>query len=66
MEFAMMAAAERHGELIARLAAESAALRKAQMMGVARLPAADQARLAGDKSDVVAVADTPRLRMGQN
>ena len=44
----MMAAAQRHGELVADLAAERPALREAQVVGVGRLPAADQARLLGN------------------
>ena len=34
MDLAMMAPAQRHGELIADLAAERAVLREAQMMGI--------------------------------
>jgi hypothetical protein len=34
MRFAMMAAAERHGELIAHLAAKRRMLRKAQVVGI--------------------------------
>ena len=34
MDLAMMAAAQRHGELIADLATECAVLREAQMMGI--------------------------------
>ena len=45
---AMMAAAERDGELVADLAAERRCLRKAQMMGIGGPAAADEARLLGD------------------
>ncbi len=56
---------KRHGELVADLAAERPALREAQVVRVRRLAAADQARLLGDESDMVAVADPPRLRQGE-
>ena len=52
----MMAAAERHGELIADLHADGAGLGKAQVMWVGGLPAADETRLRGDKLKVVLVA----------
>lgn len=61
VQLAMVAAAERHGELIADLAPQRAALCEPQMMGVDRFAAADQARLFGDESDVVLVADASRL-----
>jgi hypothetical protein len=64
--FAMMAAAERDGELIADLARERAALGKAQMVGIAGPPAANEARLLGDVSDMVAVAQPARLGKGQH
>ena len=44
-----MAAAERHRELIADFETDCPRLGKPQVMGIARLPAADQARLRGDK-----------------
>ena len=45
MNFAMVSAAQRDRELVTGLAAERPVLRKAQMMGVAGLPSADQAGL---------------------
>ena len=66
MQFAMMTAAERHGELVADLAAERPALGKAQVMGVGRLAAADQTRLLRHKAHMVAIADAPRLGMRKN
>ena len=66
MDFAMMAAAQRHDELIADLAAEGAALREAQMMGICRPAAANQARLFGHELDVFLVAKAARLGMGQS
>ena len=45
VEGAMMGAAERDCELIADPAAQSARLHKSQVMGVATLPSADEARL---------------------
>ncbi len=61
----MVAAAERHGELVADFAAEGARLGEAQMMSIARLAAADQAGLLSDVPDVVAVTDPPWLRQRQ-
>jgi hypothetical protein len=45
MQLTVMAAAERHGKLIADLEAQGPGLRKAQMMRIGRLAPADQARL---------------------
>ena len=41
----MMAAAERHGELVADLKTDRPRLRKSKMMRIGRLPTADQTRL---------------------
>ena len=57
----MVAAAQRDGELVTRLAAKRPRLRNAQVMGIGGLAAADQARLVGDKSQMVLIADAPRL-----
>ena len=45
MQLPMVAAAERHGEFIADFATQGSGLGKAQMMRIARLAPADQARL---------------------
>ena len=58
----MMNAAERHRELVARLAAEGAGLKVPQMMRIGWLAAADQAGLLGDVTKVLAVAIAPRRR----
>lgn len=39
---------------------------KAQVMGIAGLPATDQARLPGYKAHMFAIANAPRLWVGQN
>ena len=65
MGFAMMAPAQRHGELIADLAAKRAVLGEAQMMGVCRAAPTNQARLFGHELDVLPVAKAAWLRMGQ-
>ncbi len=57
----MVSATQRHGELVADLAAERPALREAQVMGIAGLATANQARLLGHISDVIAVANPARL-----
>ena len=51
----MMGAAERHRELVARLAAERRRLHVAQMMGIRRLAAADEARLLRHEPQMVPV-----------
>jgi hypothetical protein len=61
VKLAMVAAAQRHSELIADLAAKRSGLRKPQVMGVARLAAADQAGLLRHMAHVVAIADSARL-----
>lgn len=65
MEFAMMSPAERDCELVADFASECSILGKTQMMGIARLPSADQAGLLGHKSHVVAIANAPQFGMRQ-
>lgn len=62
----MMAPAQRYREFVADFAAESLILRKAQMVGVARLTAADQAGLPSDKTHMVAIANAPGFRMHQD
>ena len=61
----MMAAAQRHGELIADLAPECAVLREAQMMGICRPAAANQTRLFGHEPHVIPVTNAARLGIGQ-
>jgi hypothetical protein len=65
MDFAVVTAAKRDGELVAGFPAQGPALSEAEMVGVAGLPAADQAGLSRDVTKVVAVADAPRLREGK-
>ena len=66
VELAMMSPAERDRELVADLAAERMVLRKAQVMGVARLTSADDASLLGHKPHMVPIANTPRLAVCQH
>ena len=65
MHLAMMPSAQRHGELVAGLAAERAMLREAKMMGICRPAPANQARLFGHEPDVLLVTKAPRLGVGQ-
>ena len=51
-------------ELITDLAPERPALGEAQMMGICRDSAADQARLLGHMADVVAIPNATRFRQG--
>ena len=61
----MMAAAERHRELVADLAAERARLRKTQMMRIRRRATANQAGLLHHEAKVLAVAKSAWLGMVQ-
>ena len=65
MNLAMMASTECDNPLVADLSSECAALGKAQMMGIGRCAAADEARLGRDKSQMILVANAPRLGMGK-
>ena len=62
MNFAVMPAAQRNGELIADFAAECGALRKAQMMGIGRVPATNKAWLPSNRFNVLPVANAARRR----
>ena len=62
VHLAMMSSTQRDSELIAGLAPERPTLREAQVMGVRRLPAANQARLVSDIPDVVTVTYAAWLR----
>ena len=66
VQLAMMSTAERHGELVADLEAETAGLREAQMVGIAGLPGTDQAWLFGDELKVVLIAVAAQLGKGQH
>ena len=63
MQLPVMTATERHSEFVADFSAQRTTLRKAQMVGVARLTAADHAALLGNKAHMLAIANTPRLGM---
>ena len=56
VNFAVMNAAQRHGELVAHLSAECARLGKAYVVRLAWLPPAHRARLPGDEAQVFLVA----------
>ena len=63
MDLTVVAAAQRHGELITHFSRERAVLREPQMMGIGWNAAANQARLFGHELDVVLVTKAARLRM---
>lgn len=65
VKLAMMGSAKRNGELIADLAAEGPAWGKSQMMGVGGATAAEQARLAGDKPQVLFAAPSWQMPEGE-
>jgi hypothetical protein len=60
MGFAMVAAAEWHGEFIADFAAKCGWLRESEMVGICGASAANETRLLGDRFDMLAVANAPR------
>ena len=62
MYLAMMSSAQWNRKFIADLAAERRYLSNAQMMGIGRPPAADEARLLGYRFDVGTVTDPPGCR----
>lgn len=65
MQLPMVPAAERHRELIAYFEADCPGLGKPQVMRIAWLPAADQARLRGDKLQMRLVTEPLRFREGE-
>ena len=65
MDLAVVAPAQRHGELIAHFSPERAVLREPQMMGIGGSAAANQARLFGHELDVVLVTKAAGLGMDQ-
>ena len=65
MEFAVVPPAQWDREFVTDLAPERPVLRKAQMVGVARLTAADQAGLLCDKPYMITIAKTSRFGVHQ-
>ena len=61
MHFTMMSPAQRDNKLITNFAPECPVLRETQVMGVGRSPAANQARLLGDVSDVISISNAARF-----
>ena len=66
MDLAVVAPAQRHGELIAHFSPERAVLREPQMMGIGGPAAANQARLFGDELDVVLCHESGAARDATN
>src|SRR5262249_40272026 len=62
MDGAVMRAAERDGEFVARFAAERPRLQVAKMLRMGSLAAADEPRLLGDITKVLPVPIAPRCR----
>ena len=60
VQFAMMCPAQRDGEFVADLEAETAGLRKPQMMGIAGLAPANEARLFGHEPQMGLVPQATR------
>jgi hypothetical protein len=61
MNLGMVTATKRDGEFIANFARQRPTLSEAKVVCVGRTPAADQARLLGNKLDMLAIADPARL-----
>ena len=64
MDLAMMAPAQRHGELITDLATERAVLREAKMMSICGPAPTNQTRLFSHEFDVLLVPRAARLGVG--
>ena len=65
MKRPMMQPAERHCELVAHPPAEGGGLRKADVVGIRRVPTAKQAPLRGDELEVPTIAVAARFAEGQ-
>ena len=65
MNLTMMSSTQRHGELIAYLAAKGAVLGEAQMMRIRWSSSANETRLLGDKLDMVPVTKAAWFWVGQ-
>src|SRR6266487_1565401 len=65
MDGAVMRAAERNGEFVARFAAERPRLQVAKMMRIGLFATADETRLLGDITKVLRVTMAPRCRKGE-
>jgi hypothetical protein len=61
MDLPMMRATQRHGEFVTDLARQCAILCEAKVVGVCGLPTADEARLFGDKPNVIFVSNATRF-----
>jgi hypothetical protein len=66
MDGAVMRAAERDGEFVAGFAAERPWLQIAKMMRIGLFAAADETRLLGDITKVLAVTIAPRCRSNEH
>src|SRR6516164_6396696 len=66
MDRAVMRAAERDGEFVARFAAERPWLQVAKMMRIGLFAAADKTRLLGDITKVLRVTIAPRSRSNEH
>jgi hypothetical protein len=61
VDLAMVSSTQGNGKLIAHFAAKRPTLYKAQVMGIRGLTTANQTRLLGHISNVVAIPDSARL-----
>ena len=65
MQLAMMSPTQRDGELIADLLSHGAALRKAKMVWIRRLPPANETSLLSNQPEVLSITNPPWLRQCQ-
>jgi transcriptional regulator of met regulon len=65
VELTVMSTTQRNSELIAYLAPKGAMLCESQVMCIGGLPAANQACLLGNRSDMIPITNSPLLRKSQ-
>jgi hypothetical protein len=65
VDLTVVTSTQRNSELVADFAPKRATLREPQVMGVGGLPAANQASLFGNRSDVIPVTNPPLLQQDQ-
>jgi hypothetical protein len=65
MELTVVTSTQWHGELIAHLAPKGAMLRESQVVCIGGLPAANQASLLSNRSDMIPITNSPLLRKSQ-
>jgi len=65
MNFAVVSTAQRHRELITRLASKCSALCKSEVVRIGGTPTANQTRMFCDEFHMLSIAESSRLRVGK-